>query len=140
MKATILYRIASVLLIAAVAANTAWLMYFWRTVGSASSVHFPFGHRQLSYAQVILGLEVFCSLCVLFGAYLAWHLGSLARSNPRAIGALAWLLLAYQVVGAFVSLYYLSGFAFAVAAAIAICTAWATSLAGSARPASATAR
>jgi hypothetical protein len=48
-----------------------------------------------------------------------------------------WALLAYQVVGAFVSLYYLSGFAFLVAASIAICTAWAASLVGREAPASA---
>jgi hypothetical protein len=74
-------------------------------------------------------------LCVLFAAYLAWHLSSLARTTPQAIGVLGWLLLGYQVVGAFVSLFYLSGFAFLIATAIAICTAWATSLIGSAPPA-----
>lgn len=137
MKATVLFRAASLLLIVAVAANTAWLVHFWHAGGATNAAHFPFGHRPLTYAQVILALEVFCSLCVLFGAFLSWHLGTLARTNPQAAGMTGWALLAYQVVGAFVSLYYLSGFAFLVAASIAICTAWAASLVGREAPASA---
>ena len=131
MKATILYRVASLLLIVTVAANTAWLVFFWRTGGPTNSAHFPFGHRPLTYAQVILALEVFCSLCVLFGAFLSWHLGALARTAPQFAGTLGWGLVAYQAVATFVTLYYLSGFAFLITAAVAICTAWATSLVGS---------
>lgn len=129
MTATVFYRLASALLIVFVAANTSWLVYFWHTA-AASAPHFPFGHSNLTYAQVVLALEVFCSLCVLFGAYLSWHLGSLARRIPQAIGALGWALLAFQAFVALVSLFYLSGFAFLVAAMIAVCTAWATSLVG----------
>jgi hypothetical protein len=95
MRATILYRLASVFLIVFAAANTLWLVYFWRTA-AANAPHFPFGHSDLTYVQVVLALEVFCSLCILFGAYLSWHLGSLARRIPQAIGALGWALLAFQ--------------------------------------------
>src|SRR5215472_6180213 len=42
-----------------------------------------------------MGCLVFCSFCVLFAAYLAWHLGALARTMPQAIGAVGWILLAY---------------------------------------------
>jgi hypothetical protein len=73
-KATILFRVASLLLIVPVAANTAWLVFFWHAGGPTNSGQFPFGHRPLTYAQVIFALEVFCSLCVLFGAFLSWHL------------------------------------------------------------------
>jgi hypothetical protein len=136
-KATILYRVASLLLIVPVAANTVWLVFFWHVLAPASSAHFPFGHRPLTFAQVILALEVFCSLCVLFGAFLSWHLGALARTAPQFVGTLGWGLVAYQTVGTFVTLYYFSGFAFVITAAGAICTAWATSLAGSRPPESA---
>ena len=137
MKATTLYRVASLLLIVTVAANTAWLVFFWHAGGPTNSAHFPFGHRPLTYAQVILALNVFCSLCVLFGAFLSWHLGALALTAPQFVGTLGWGLVAYQTVGAFVALYYLSGFAFLITAAVAICTAWATSLVGSRPPESA---
>ena len=131
MKATVLYRIASILLCVAVIGNTLWLLHFWRSPGPISSVNFQFGHRHLNYAQIVLALEVFCSLCVLFAAYLSWHLGALARTTPQAIGALGWTLVAYQAAATFVTLYYFSGFVFLISSAIAICTAWATSLAGS---------
>src|SRR5215472_5718717 len=124
MTATVLYRLASILLIVFVAANTIWLVYFWHTA-AANAPHFPFGHSDLTYVQVVLALEVFGSLCILFGAYLSWHLGALARRMPQAIGALGWALLAFQAVGALVCLFYLSGFAFLVAALIALCTAGA---------------
>jgi hypothetical protein len=139
MTATVFYRFASVLLFVFAAANTCWLVYFWHTAAT-NAPHFPFGHSDLTYAQVVLALEVFCSFCVLFGAYLSWHLGSLARRIPQAIGALGWALLAFQAVGALVCLFYLSGFAFLVSAMIAVCTAWATSLVGSAPQTSAAAR
>lgn len=128
MKATVLYRIASVLLCVAVIGNTFWLVYFWHSPGPVGLVHFQFGHRPLNYAQVVLALEVFCSLCVLFAAYLSWYLGTLARTNPQAIGAIGWTLVAYQAVATFVTLFYFSGFVFMISAAIAICTAWATAL------------
>lgn len=127
MNATLLYRLSSALLVIFAAANTAWLLYFWHLEKGMTPVHFPFGHSNLSYAQVIFALELFCSFCVLFAAYLTWHLGTLARTAPQAIGALGWILLAYQAVGAFVALFYLSGFAFMVSAVTAICTAAATS-------------
>jgi len=136
-KATILYRVASLLLIVPVAANTAWLVLFWHTGGPTNSGQFPFGHRPLTYAQIILALEVFCSLCVLFGAFLSWHLGALARTAPEFVGTLGWGLVVYQAAGTLVTLFYFSGFAFLITAAVAICTAWATSLVGSRPPESA---
>ena len=137
MKATIPYRVASLLLIVPVAANTAWLVLFWHTGGPTNSGQFPFGHRPLTYAQIILALEVFCSLCVLFGAFLSWHLGALVRTAPEFVGTLGWGLVAYQAAGTLVTLFYFSGFAFLITAAVAICTAWATSLVGSRPPESA---
>lgn len=137
MKATILYRVASFLLIVTVAANSAWLVFFWRTGGPTNSAPFPFGHTPLTYAQVILALEVFCSLCVLFAAFLSWHLGALAQTSPQFAATLGWSFVAYQTVGTFVALFYLSGFAFIITAAVAVCTAWATSLVGGGTPESA---
>ncbi|HEX8713191.1 MAG TPA: hypothetical protein VF730_15025 [Terracidiphilus sp.] len=129
MKATVLYRIASVLLILFAAANTAWLVYFWRVASSLPPVPFPVAHhRESTYPHLVLVLEIALSLCVLFAAYLNWYLGTLARTAPHAMRGLPWLLLAYQAAGALVALFSLSGPAFLLAAACAVCTAWATSL------------
>lgn len=129
MKATLLYRIASVLLILFAAANTAWLAYFWHVASSLKARPFPVAHhRNSTYPHLVLVLEIAFSLCVLFAAYLNWYLGTLARKAPHAMRALPWLLLVYEAAGALVALFSLSGPAFLLAAACAICTAWATSL------------
>ena len=78
-----------------------------------------------SYAQVVLGCGVFCSFCVLFAAYLAWQLGTLARTMPHAIGAVGWILFAYSIVGIYISWIAFSGFVLLLTAAIAICIGWA---------------
>ena len=121
MKARALYRITSGLLIVAAGGNTYGALMFWHATGSLNPVRFPWGHRPLTYPQVVIVLELFCSLCVLFGAYLAWHLGTLSRTFPRAIGALGWLLFAYQLLGSLISSYFLSGLVFAFSIGIAVC-------------------
>lgn len=126
MKATKLYRTASVLLFLWAAGNTYGLLMFWHVAGSMSPVRFPVGHSGFSYAQVVLGYEGFCSFCVLFAAYLAWHLGTLARTMPKALGGMGWILFAYSLVGVYISWIDFSGFVLLLTAAIAICIGWAT--------------
>jgi len=87
------------------------------------NVQYHVGHRALSYTQVVLGLGLVCSLCALFGAYLVWHLGALVQSTPQAIGALGWVVFAYQVIGIFVTWVVFSGLVLVLSACIA---GWAT--------------
>ena len=126
MKATILYRTASGLLFLWAAGNTYGLFMFWHVAGSMSPVRLPVGHSGFSYAQVVLGCGVFGSFCVLFAAYLVWHLGTLARTIPKAIGSMSWILFAYSLAGVYVSSFTFSGFVLLLTAAIAICLGWAT--------------
>ena len=128
MKATTLYRIASILLFVAAVGNTLGALRFWQVAGAIAPVPFPIGHARFSYAQIVLGYQVLCSLCVLFAAYLAWHLGILARTTPHAIGAMGWVLFAYQLLGVCVSWILLAGFVRLLALAIAICIGWAAGL------------
>lgn len=124
MKATALYRSASILLVLAAAGNTYGVVRFWHAGGAMNLTPLPEDHRVL-YGPVVLALGIFCSLCVLFAAYLAWHLGTLARTAPQAIGALGWVLLAYQLVGVYVSFAELSGLVRILVVLLAICTGWA---------------
>ena len=126
MKATMLYRIAGGLLLLWAAGNTYGLLMFWHATGSMNPVRFPVGHTDVTYAQVVLGYEVFCSFCVLFAAYLAWHLGTLARTMPDAIGAVGWGLLAYSLAAVYISWIFFSGFVLLLSTAIAVCLGWAT--------------
>jgi hypothetical protein len=124
MRATALYRTASILLIVAAAGNTYAVVRFWQAGGGMNAVPLPEDHR-LTYGPVVLALGVFCTLCILFAAYLAWHLGGLARTIPGAIGGLGWALFAYQLLGMYVSFHELSGLVRILTVALAICTGWA---------------
>jgi hypothetical protein len=137
MKAIVLYRIASVLLLVVAAGNAYGVSRFRQLSESMNNVHFAVGHSGFTYAQFVVALELFCSLCVLFAAYLTWHLGALSRTTPQAIGALGWVLFAYQLVGVYITSIFFSGLALILSAGIAICTGWATWLVGSAPTASA---
>jgi len=124
MKASAPYRSASFLLVLAAAGNTYAVERFWRAGGAMNSMPLPEDHR-VSYGPLLLALGVFCSLCIAFAAYLAWHLGTLARTDPRSIGALGWLLFGYQLIGVLVSFEELSGLVRLLSVALAICTGWA---------------
>jgi hypothetical protein len=123
-KAIALYRTAGALLVIAAVGNTYGIVRFWMAGGAMNSAPLPEDHR-ISYGSVVLALGVFCSLCVLFAAYLAWHLGTLARTAPQAIGALGWALFAYQLLGVYVAFNELSGLVRILAVALAVCTGWA---------------
>ena len=90
-----------------------------------NNVRFPGGHAGFTYAQVVLGFGLFCSLYFLFAAYLASHLGGLARTNPQAIGTLSWVFFAVQLASLLMSKIYLAAVPFIISALIAICTGWA---------------
>ena len=124
MNATVLYRTAGILLAGAAAGNTYAVVRFWQAGGASNATPLPEDHRVL-YGPVVLALGIFCSLCVLFAACLAWHLGTLARTTPQAIGALGWALFGYQLLGVYVSFTELSGLVRILAVALAICTGWA---------------
>jgi len=125
MKATRLYRIASVLLFVVAVGNTYGLLNFWHVAAPMPPVRFPIGHADFSYAQVVLGYQVFCSMCILFAAYLAWHLAARARTTPRAIGASGWILFTYQILGVCISWMFFSGVVWLLALVIAVCIGWA---------------
>jgi hypothetical protein len=139
MKATALYRTDSILLFLAAAGNTYAVVRFWQAGGAMNPTPLPEDHR-LSYGPVVLALGVFCSLCVLFAGYIAWHLGGLARATPQAIGALGWALFAYQLLGVYVSFNELSGLVRILSVALAICSGWAAWLSRDARSESSVAK
>jgi hypothetical protein len=124
MNATALYRTASILLMVAAAGNTFGVVRFWQAGGALNSVPLPEDHR-VSYGPVVLALGIFCSLCVVFAAYLSWHLGALAKTTPQAIGGLGWALFGYQILGVYVSFNELSGLVRILSVGLAICTGWA---------------
>jgi hypothetical protein len=113
MKPTVLYRIASVLLIFLAAGHTIAILKLkppspeseavWK---SMNSVHFRLGRGEYSYGGFYRGIGLFVTIYLLFAAYLAWYLGGMARHNPQAIGSLGWAFFALQLASIALSAIY----------------------------------
>lgn len=92
MSPTVLYRIASVLLVLFAIGHTVGFVKFKPStpegvavLEAMNNVHFPVKSAQFTYGQIYKGFGFFASAYLLFTAYLAWFLGSLAMRNPNAI-------------------------------------------------------
>ncbi len=127
-----LYRVAAVVLLLFAAGHTFGFLHFKPPTPEAEavhnamiSVHFPVGRSQFSYEGFYIGFGLFVTAYLLFSAFLAWHLGGLARANPRVIGALGWAFVGVQVVSLVLSAIYFSVVPAAFSAFVAICLGWA---------------
>lgn len=132
MKATLLYRIASVLFILFAAGHTFGFLSFkppspegLAVRDAMNSVHFQVKGSSFTYGEFYTGFGLYATVYLLFSAFLAWHLGDLARSNPQAIGALAWVFVAGQVASLVLSWKYFLLPPAILSALVAACLAWA---------------
>ena len=132
MNATLLYRIASVLLILFAAGHTVGFLNFKPPTAegvavrdSMQNVQFKIGNGTYSYEGFYKGFGLFCTAYLLFAAFLAWRLGAMARSNPQAIVSLAWVFFALQVAGIILSKMYFIPPPVIFSTLISICTGWA---------------
>jgi hypothetical protein len=135
MKATWLFRVAAVAFLLFAAGHTLGFLTFraptpeGRAVFDAMhQVHFTVGNTEYSYGNFYLGFGLSCSVAMLFSAFLAWHLGTLARGLPQAIGALGWVFFAVQVAGVLICLKYFGVPQVAFSLAVAVCIGAASCL------------
>jgi hypothetical protein len=132
MKATLLYRIASALFILFAAGHTFGFLSFkpaspegLAVRDAMNTVHFHMNGSSFTYGGFYTGFGLYATVYLLFSAFLAWHLGDLARSNPSAIGALAWVFVAAQVASLVLSWRYFLLPPVILSALVAACLAWA---------------
>jgi hypothetical protein len=132
MTATLLYRIAAVVLLFFAAGHTFGFLKFQPPTPESvavrdamDNVQFKLGDKSYTYGNFYRGSGLFCTAYLLFTAFLAWHLGSLARGNPQAIGALGWVFFGLQVAGIILSWKYLVPPPIIFSAVLAIVTGWA---------------
>ncbi len=132
MKATLLYRIASGLLILFAAGHTIGFLKFKPPTPEAlavrdgmNNVHFQIRGANFSYGGFYKGFGLFATTFLLFSAFLAWHLGSLASENPQAIGALGWAFFTLQLASLALSWIYFLAPPAVLSALVAICVGWA---------------
>jgi hypothetical protein len=132
MKAITLYRIASVLLVLFAAGHTFGFLKFkpdsaegLAVRDAMNNVHFQVGGSNLSYGGFYTGFGLYATLYLLFAAFLAWHLGSMASTNPQAIGALGWVFCAVQLVSLILSWKYFLVPPVVLSGLLAVCSGWA---------------
>ncbi len=132
MSATALYRIAAVLLVLFAIGHTFGFLHFKPPTPRAaavrqemSDVRFPVRGGSASFGDFYVGFGLSITAYLLFAAFLTWHLGGLARSIPRAIGALGWAFCALQVASTAVSWVLIAPPPAVLFAVLAVCTGWA---------------
>lgn len=135
MNATLLYRIAAVLLVLFALGHTIGFLKLKAPTQEAlavreamDSVHFQVRGASFSYGGFYVGFGLYVTAYVLFSAFLAWHLSGLAARDPRAIGALGWAFFAVHLAGLALSCIYFSAVPAVFSALLAACLGWAALL------------
>ena len=134
MKPTLLYRIASILLVLFAAAHTAGFLRFVPPSAEGIAVrdamynvHFALRDGTYTYGGFYNGFGLSVSVYLLFAAFLAWHLGTLAARDPKAIGMLGWMFCAVEIaqVAICVKYFFLPPIVFTVVVALCLgAAAW----------------
>jgi hypothetical protein len=140
MTATRLYRIAAVVLVLFAAGHTLGFLSFRPSSAEGlsvyeamNSVQFEFDGSKHSYANFYTGFGLDVTAYMLFSAFLAWHLGAVAKRQPEAIGPLAWVFAAVQLACLVLSVVYFFLVPILFSAVVVVCLAWAAWLVGRAR-------
>ena len=139
MTATVLFKIACVVLILFAAGHTFGFLTFkppspegLAVYDAMNNVHFQVGGSKFSYGNFYRGFGLSITVFMLFEAFLAWQLGLLAGSHPGATVVLGWALCAVQVVSVILSWIYFSAVPATFSLAVAVCLGWASWLASGA--------
>ena len=97
-----------------------------------NNVVFQFKGSGYTYGNFYRGFGLTVTAYLLFSAYLAWHLGTLAASQPQAIGILGWAFAAVQLACLVLSVMYFFPVPALFSGAVVLCLAWAAWLASTA--------
>jgi hypothetical protein len=98
LKASVFYRIASVLLVLFAIGHTIGFRKIdpkWGVdslIGSMQSIHFDVQGFSRTYWDFYVGFGLFVSVFILFAAVLAWQLGSLPAQTLARMRGTAWAL------------------------------------------------
>ena len=132
MSPTILYRIAAVLLILFATGHTVGFLKFQppspealAVLDNMDHVQFQLGKSLFTYGGFYKGFGLFVTAYLLLGAFVAWHLGELARTSRQSIGVLGWAMFGVQVVSLILSWMYFPAPPITLSALLVICLGWA---------------
>jgi hypothetical protein len=112
MKASLLYRIASILLILFALGHTLGFRRLdprWKVdsiIAALRSTHFEVQGLNRTYWDFYVGFGFFVTVLLLFAALLAWQLGGLSKEHLSAMPIITWGLAGCFVVVTFLSWKY----------------------------------
>jgi hypothetical protein len=129
LKPLLFYRIAAAVLVLFAAGHTFGFLRFQAPSPEARSVwegmnniRFTVGASTFTYGGFYVGFGLFVSAYLLFSAYLAWSLGSLSISVPRALPPVAWGFFAVQIASLILSCIYFAAPPAILSGLVAACT------------------
>lgn len=132
MKATWLYRTAAIIFVLFALGHTFGFLKFrphspegLAVFNSMNDVHFAEQGATFSYGNFYKGFGLSISVNMLLSAFVAWHLGQLAKKQPNAVGALGWAFAAVQLAGVILSWLYIAVVPALFSLAVLICLALA---------------
>ncbi len=134
MKASILYRIASVLLLLFAAGHTFGFRQVdpkWGVdslISSMRSIHFDITGSSRTYWDFFVGFGLLFSVFLIFTAVLAWQLGGLPDRTLTLMRGTAWALVICFAAVTIVCLSYAFIIPIAFSIAILLCLTAAASL------------
>jgi hypothetical protein len=142
MNATVLYRVASVLLLLFALGHTVGFLKLKPPTpegiavrDAMQSVHFQVRGRDYTYGGFYRGFGLFNSVFLVYSAFLAWRLGDLALHCPETAGALSWGLCAVMLASLALCWAYFNLVAVSFSAVLAVCLGWAAWLVQRGKPA-----
>ena len=132
MNATLLYRIASGVLVFFAIGHTYGFLHFKPPSPEVQAVwdgmrnaQFQIGSFRVTIRGFYNGFGLLVTTYMCFTAFLSWHLGNLARTNPAAIGGLGWAFVVVQLASLWLSWYYFFAGPVVFSALAVVCVAWA---------------
>ena len=106
MKATILFRITAVMFLLFAAGHTFGFLSFKPQTQEAlavrdamNNVHFEEEGKIFSYGGWYRGFGLSATASMIFEAFLAWYLGSMARRGAQDVKTIGWALFVWQLPG-----------------------------------------
>jgi hypothetical protein len=136
MKASLLYRIASVLLILFALGHTLGFRRVdprWGVdsiIGALRSTHFDVGGLNRTYWDFYTGFGLFVTVLLVFVAVLSWQLGGLPKESLLAMPIVTWGLAACFILVTFLSWKYFFMVPLIFSGVITICFVFAAWIAG----------
>lgn len=113
MKATLLFRIAAVMFVLFAIGHTFGFLTFKPATeqglavrDAMNNVHFEAQGRIYSYGGFYRGFGLSATASMLFEAFLAWYLGSMAKRGSREVKAIGWAFFIQQLSGLVLSWLY----------------------------------